>query len=427
MTASCDSRGRAEHVGLERVEPLLDRAQHRVVGVGQRVEDAVDEPGSVAGGRPGQRVAQLVQRRRRRRGGRSPSRRASGGCAAPPARTSARRRAPRGPRGTRSARGRDSGRASAAGPTRACPRSRAGAVRAPRRARSTSAGEGSTRSSQTNVRSRCAVATRSMSTLVSSIVARCTRRAGPPAPGAAGRGGRAQEARTGAGAASASVDGLVLGRDRRLGLAGAIMNHATSAPAAATAALSVSPSPSAETNACLAAAATVGRHPGRDRAGAEAVDEPLACARRKRGEELLELARGRRWRRARPAPRRRTCRRPSGSSTACPTRRRPCCGRTAFIAAVLIGDIIRPMPMPISDEGGQQVAVAGVDVDARLNHAIATAHSSRPRGHQRPRADPVGQAPGERRRDHDQRASRAGSARRPRAACSRGCSACRAR
>ena len=99
---------------------------------------------------------------------------------------------------------------------------------------------------------------------------------------------------------------------------------------------------------------------------------------------------------------------------------------TAFIAAVLIGDITKPMPMPIRMKAGSRNRYERVDLDARLPEqrdgdgdqpAAPSAGAGR-----------CGPTAGRRRgRARSRPASWAGSARRPRAASSRGCSACRAR
>ena len=70
---------------------------------------------------------------------------------------------------------------------------------------------------------------------------------------------------------------------------------------------------------------------------------------------------------------------------------------TAFIAAMLIGDMTRPMPTPISMNAATQVAVARVDLDARLpEQRDRDEHQAA--DDQRARADPVGQPPGDRAR-----------------------------
>ena len=56
--------------------------------------------------------------------------------------------------------------------------------------------------------------------------------------------------------------------------------------------------------------------------------------------------------------------------------------RTAFIAAVDIGDITKPMPRPMQHEGGQQHAVAAVDGDVGLQVERGGDHQQ-PAGHQR--------------------------------------------
>ena len=88
---------------------------------------------------------------------------------------------------------------------------------------------------------------------------------------------------------------------------------------------------------------------------------------------------------------------------------------------------IRPMPRPIRTKApaaGSRSRVSTADAHCQNSEPAV---SSRPSGHQRPRADAVGQPAGDRADDDDHQRSRAGSARRPPAASSRGCSACRAR
>ena len=114
------------------------------------------------------------------------------------------------------------------------------------------------------------------------------------------------------------------------------------------------------------------------------------------------------------ARRRRTCRRPCGSSTGCRRRRRPWSRSTAFIAAVLIGDMTRPMPRPIRTNGADEEAVARVDVEVRTARTARPRRASRPavisgRGPMRSARRPAIGAD-----DDDHHASRAGSARRPR-------------
>ena len=132
------------------------------------------------------------------------------------------------------------------------------------------------------------------------------------------------------------------------------------------------------TPAC--AASTTPRRRAFERGAPEPSPSTSARARRLRA-RWAATARGRGGRRRRPARRarrRRTCRRPSGSSTACRRRRRPCVRSTAFIAAVLIGDIMRPMPRPIRTNAGEQEAVARVD------RRCATARPARPSTISRP-------------------------------------------
>ena len=68
---------------------------------------------------------------------------------------------------------------------------------------------------------------------------------------------------------------------------------------------------------------------------------------------------------------------------------------TAFMAAVLIGDITRAMPRPIRTKRGEQEAVARVDVEMSDCQNSEPDDEEQAGDHQRARADAVGQPAGD--------------------------------
>ena len=163
----------------------------------------------------------------------------------------------------------------------------------------------------------------------------------------------------------------------------------------------VSPVPSASTKACSLAARTL---PG----AAADVPRPSRGASTSRSRAASgtsgATARGRGGRRRRPARRarrRRTCRRPCASSTACREATPAFVRSTAFIAAVLIGDIMKPMPRPSRTNGTTRKAKL---VSTWIRDCQASETVDEQRG--RSRAACAGRSrsasrPGERPGDHD--------------------------
>ena len=74
---------------------------------------------------------------------------------------------------------------------------------------------------------------------------------------------------------------------------------------------------------------------------------------------------------------------------------------TAFIAAVLIGDIVKPIPTPSRMNGVTRKRVRRVDLDPATARRGDGGDEQQSRHQRRARADAVGEAPGERGRDHD--------------------------
>ena len=139
----------------------------------------------------------------------------------------------------------------------------------------------------------------------------------------------------GAGAPGEDLDG----RQLRLGLRpaaggvsgctrpGAMRNQAATDARASATALIVMPVPSASTNAAVRGVHDPLRRALEPGAGAEPVDQPRRARRTGPGGGTARGRAGRPRPPARRARRRRTCRRPSGTCSACPRRRRPWSGR----------------------------------------------------------------------------------------------------
>ena len=186
---------------------------------------------------------------------------------------------------------------------------------------------------------------------------------------------------------------------RAAGALGSIRNHAASAARAVAIAAIVSPVPSASTKACSLAARTL---PG---APLTAAPEPSASTSRSRaGSGTFGSDCARSWR-----PTVATSAPSAATPNVPPTIRvidsvpeaTPAFVRsTAFIAAVLIGDIVKPMPSPSRTNGTKRKAklVSTWIRDCQASEIVTSDEAD----HERcARADAIGEPAGQRPGDHD--------------------------
>ena len=302
-----------------------------------------------------------------------------------------RQRRPRRPdacRRRRAARSRRSRRASGAGRSAACPRSPARASRRSARRRLMASGRGVTRSSQKNSPALPQLGDAWFVDVVEDLHRRglCPRR----------RMTRRAQAASDSGAGVAGSGWVSAGSVARRGsISTNASDRAEQRDHRADAQAVVERVDERVLQRAGGAAAGVRRpRPSRARRSASSAPSPTGSAAARRAGGCPAP------RSARPSRRRRTCRRPSGSSRAIPEATPAFDGSTEFIAAVLIGDITRPMPKPISTNAPASEAVGRVDGEVALPEQRA-GDQQQAGGHQRPRADAVGQAPGDRAGDDD--------------------------